>query len=234
GSGSTWRRCWTWSRPRPRRPGTGSTRGASTGGWSAGRVPPPRVPRGGAGVAAAPVSPPELRARLLAALRMRGYLDEIARQRSEMDGLRRQMDALAGRMAEDLRVAGGIQRSLLPPPVEHPRLDLAREYIPFREIGGDYYDFVPLREQALALAVGDVMGKGVSAALLAATLKASVRSQLQTGEISWSGLVSPINRLFSEVPPGGLFASLFFGVFDASGRSFAYVNGGHVHPFVVR
>jgi serine phosphatase RsbU (regulator of sigma subunit) len=181
-----------------------------------------------------PVSPSEMRARVMAALRMRGYLDEIARQKSEMEDLRRQMDALAHRMAEDLRLAGGIQRSLLPPPVEHTHLDLAREYIPFRDIGGDYYDFVPLGPPGLALAVGDVMGKGVPAALLAATLKASVRSHLQTGEGSWTELVSRINRMFWEVTPAGLFASLFFGVFDGGGRTLDYVNAGHFYPFVVR
>lgn len=180
-----------------------------------------------------PVSPAEMQARVMAALRMRGYLDEIARQKAEMEDLRRQMDALAHRMAEDLRLAGGIQRSLLPPPVEHKHLDLAREYMPFREIGGDYYDFVPLGTQGLALAVGDVMGKGVPAALLAATLKASVRSHLQTGEPSWTELVCRINRLFWEVTPAGLFASLFFGVVDAGGRTLDYVNAGHFYPFVV-
>jgi sigma-B regulation protein RsbU (phosphoserine phosphatase) len=204
--------------------------------WS--ELPPGR--RAGAVLAKAdelvvgPASPAELRARVQAALRMRGYLDEIARQRAEMDDLRRQMDRLAHRMAEDLRLAGGIQRSLLPPPVEHKHLDLAREYMPFRDIGGDYYDFVPLGPQGLALAVGDVMGKGVPAALLAATLKASVRSQLQTGESSWSELVSRINRMFWEVTPSGLFASLFFGVFDATGRRLDYVNAGHFYPFVLR
>jgi serine phosphatase RsbU (regulator of sigma subunit) len=181
-----------------------------------------------------PVSPAEMQARVMGALRMRGYLDEIARQKAEMEDLRRQMDALAHRMAEDLRLAGGIQRSLLPPPVEHKHLDLAREYMPFRDIGGDYYDFVPLGgPQGLALAVGDVMGKGVPAALLAATLKASVRSHLQTAEGSWTELVSRINRLFWEVTPAGLFASLFFGVFDAGGRTLDYVNAGHFYPFVV-
>jgi serine phosphatase RsbU (regulator of sigma subunit) len=181
-----------------------------------------------------PASPAEVQARVLAAMRMRGYLDEIARQKAEMEDLRRQMDTLAHRMAEDLRLAGGIQRSLLPPPVEHKHLDLAREYMPFRDIGGDYYDFVPLGSAGLALAVGDVMGKGVPAALLAATLKASVRSHLQTGEPSWSELVSRINRMFWEVTPAGLFASLFFGVFDPGGRTLDYVNAGHFHPFVLR
>lgn len=180
------------------------------------------------------IGPAEARARVRATLRLSGYLGEIARHKAELSALRRQMDVQARRMAEDLRLASGIQRSLLPPPVEHTHLDLAREFLPYRDIGGDYYDFVPLGAPGLALALGDVMGKGVPAALLAATLKASVRSHLQTGEGSWQELVSRINRMFWEVTPVGLFASLFFGVVDASGRVLDYVNAGHFHPFVLR
>jgi serine phosphatase RsbU (regulator of sigma subunit) len=176
----------------------------------------------------------EARARVRATLRLGRYLGEIAGHKAELALLRRQMDVQARRMAEDLRLASGIQRSLLPAPVDHPHLEIAREFLPYREIGGDYYDFVPLGAAGMALALGDVMGKGVPAALLAATLKASVRSHLQTGEGSWQELVSRINRMFWEVTPVGLFASLFFGVVDAAGRVLDYVNAGHFHPFVLR
>jgi serine phosphatase RsbU (regulator of sigma subunit) len=180
------------------------------------------------------VPPAELRARVRATLRLGRYLGEIARHKAELNALRRQMDVQARRMAEDLRLASGIQRSLLPAPVDHPHLEIAREFLPYRDIGGDYYDFVPLGAAGMALALGDVMGKGVPAALLAATLKASVRSHLQTGEGSWQELVSRINRMFWEVTPVGLFASLFFGVVDATGRVLDFVNAGHFHPFVLR
>ena len=180
------------------------------------------------------VPPAEARARVSATLRLGRYLGEIAGHKAELALLRRQMDVQARRMAEDLRLASGIQRSLLPAPVDHPHLEIAREFLPYREIGGDYYDFVPLGAAGMALALGDVMGKGVPAALLAATLKASVRSHLQTGEGSWQELVSRINRMFWEVTPVGLFASLFFGVVDAAGRVLDYVNAGHFHPFVLR
>lgn len=179
------------------------------------------------------VAPAEARARVRATLRLSRYLGEIAVHKAELVALRRQMDVQARRMAEDLRLASGIQRSLLPAPVDHPHLEIAREFLPYRDIGGDYYDFVPLGGAGMALALGDVMGKGVPAALLAATLKASVRSHLQTGEGSWQELVSRINRMFWEVTPVGLFASLFFGVVDAAGRALDYVNAGHFHPFVL-
>ena len=137
-------------------------------------------------------------------------------------------------MAEELRLASNVQRSLLPAPVQHARLELAREFIPFREIGGDYYDFLTLGPHRLALAIGDVMGKGVPAALLSANLKASVRAQLQTGERTPADLVARVNRLFWDLTPNGLFASLFFAVFDLEAGTLEYVNAGHHYPFVVR
>ena len=83
-------------------------------------------------------------------------------------------------MAEELRLASQVQRGLLPPPLDHPRLDLAAEFIPVREIGGDYYDVFPLDSDRLAVTLGDVMGKGVPAALLAANLKACLRAHVET------------------------------------------------------
>ncbi|HEY7513715.1 MAG TPA: PP2C family protein-serine/threonine phosphatase [Vicinamibacteria bacterium] len=182
-------------------------------------------------------SPPgdeELMSRLRRALRFRDCVEELSRKNTELETLYHRLETLAGRMAEELRLAGNVQRSLLPAPVQHARLELAREFIPFREIGGDYYDFLPLGPHRLALAIGDVMGKGVPAALLSANLKASVRAQLQGGEVSPADLVVRVNRLFWDLTPNGLFASLFFAVFDLEAGSLEYVNAGHHYPFVVR
>jgi|RhiMetdeSRZDD1v2_1073273.scaffolds.fasta_scaffold10982_10 serine phosphatase RsbU (regulator of sigma subunit) len=176
----------------------------------------------------------ELLSRLRRALRFRECVEELSRKNAELETLYHRLETLAGRMAEELRLAGNVQRSLLPAPVQHARLELAREFIPFREIGGDYYDFLTLGPHRLALAIGDVMGKGVPAALLSANLKASVRAQLQSGELSPGDLVSRVNRLFWDLTPNGLFASLFFAVFDLEAGTVEYVNAGHHYPFVVR
>jgi serine phosphatase RsbU (regulator of sigma subunit) len=176
----------------------------------------------------------ELLSRLRRALRFRDCVEELSRKNAELETLYHRLETLAGRMAEELRLAGNVQRSLLPAPVQHARLELAREFIPFREIGGDYYDFLPLGPHRLALAIGDVMGKGVPAALLSANLKASVRAQLQGGELLPADLVVRVNRLFWDLTPNGLFASLFFGVFDLEAGTLDYVNAGHHYPFVVR
>ena len=176
----------------------------------------------------------ELVSRLRRALRFRDCVEELSRKNAELETLYHRLETLAGRMAEELRLASNVQRSLLPAPVQHARLELAREFIPFREIGGDYYDFLTLGPHRLALAIGDVMGKGVPAALLSANLKASVRAQLQSGEVSPADLVVRVNRLFWDLTPNGLFASLFFAVFDLEAGIVDYVNAGHHYPFVVR
>jgi sigma-B regulation protein RsbU (phosphoserine phosphatase) len=82
--------------------------------------------------------------------------------------------------------------------------------------------------------VGDVMGKGISAALLAASLLAAVRSQLQGEGWALADAVSRVNRLFWEVTPPGLFATLFVAVFDLEAGEVEFVNAGHHYPFRVQ
>ena len=178
--------------------------------------------------------PDALLARVRRALRTRAGLRELARKNAELEALYGRLESLAGRMAEELRLAAHLQRSLLPPALQHPHLDVAREFLPFREIGGDYYDLIPLGPDRIAFAIGDVMGKGVPAALLAANLKACLRAQLQAGEVAPGQLVGRVNRLFWEVTPKGLFASLVFALFDFAEETLHYVNAGHDYPFVVR
>ncbi len=136
----------------------------------------------------------ELLSRLRRALRFRDCVEELSRKNAELQALYHRLETLAGRMAEELRLAGNVQRSLLPAPVQHPRLDLAREFIPFREI----------------------------------------RAQLQGAGLPPADLVARVNRLFWDLTPNGLFASLFFAVFDLEAGALEYVNAGHHYPFVVR
>jgi serine phosphatase RsbU (regulator of sigma subunit) len=179
-------------------------------------------------------TPDWLRARLRAALRLRGFVTELSRKNTELETLYARLESLAGRMAEELRLASNIQRSLMPPPPDHPHLEIAREFIPFREIGGDFYDLVMIDANRLAFAIGDVMGKGVPAALLAASLKACLRARLLSGSDSISEILEGVNRVFWEVSPPGVFATLFFALFDMEHGKIDYVNAGHHYPFVVR
>src|SRR5262245_19194009 len=174
-----------------------------------------------------------LLARLRNTLRARGVVEELQRKNAELQLAQERAETMTRRMSEEMRLAAHLQRSLLPPPLQHDRFELAREFLPVREIGGDYLDLVPLGADRFALALGDVMGKGVPAALLTGTLKAGLRAQLALGDATPCELVARVNRLFCEVTPKGLFASLFFGVLDLDGGRLDSVHAGHDHPFVV-
>jgi phosphoserine phosphatase RsbU/P len=165
---------------------------------------------------------------------LQGALAELARKNAEIESLSARLEGMAGRMAEELRLASRIQRTLLPAPLAHPRLDLAAEFLPAREIGGDYYDAILLERGRLALALGDVMGKGVPAALLAANLKACLRAHVQAGAPAPAEILVRVNRLFRDVTPKGLFATLFFAVLDFEASTLEYVNAGHEPGLLVR
>jgi sigma-B regulation protein RsbU (phosphoserine phosphatase) len=180
------------------------------------------------------LGPEVLLARIRTALRVRAVLGELARKNAELEVVSARLQKLAGRMADELRIASQVQRALLPPPLVHPRLDLAAEFIPAREIGGDYYDVIPLDRGRLAVSLGDVMGKGVPAALLAANLKACLRVHVEAGGDDPAKTIARVNRVFWDVTPKGLFATLFFGVFDFGRGTLRYVNAGHEPAVLVR
>ena len=161
-------------------------------------------------------------------------LAELARKNAALESLSARLEGMTRRMAEELRLASRIQRTLLPPPLAHPRLDLAAEFLPAGEIGGDYYDAIPLERGRLALALGDVMGKGVPAALLAANLKACLRAHVQAGAPAPAEILVRANHLFREVTPKGLFATLFLAVLDFEASTLDYVNAGHEPGLLVR
>jgi sigma-B regulation protein RsbU (phosphoserine phosphatase) len=159
---------------------------------------------------------------------VRGVLGELARKNAELETVSQRLEKLAGRMAEELRLASRFQRALLPPPLHHPRLELAAEFIPVREIGGDYYDVIPLAGGRIAVTLADVMGKGVPAALLAANLKACLRAHVHVAADEDPGeTIGRVNRIFWDVTPKGLFATLLFGIFDFEAGTLSYVNAGH-------
>jgi serine phosphatase RsbU (regulator of sigma subunit) len=175
-----------------------------------------------------------LLARIRTALRTRSVLAELARKNAELEEVSARLQRLAGRMADELRLATQVQRALLPGPLHHRRLELAAEFIPAREIGGDYYDVIPLDGDRLAVCLGDVMGKGVPAALLAANLRACLRAQAEADGNDPARCIAHVNRLFWDATPKGLFATLFFGVFDFDRGTLSYVNAGHEPGVLLR
>ncbi|MEM7354563.1 MAG: SpoIIE family protein phosphatase [Acidobacteriota bacterium] len=131
------------------------------------------------------------------------------------------------RMEEQLRVGAKIQRTLLPS--ESPQIegyDIFGATRPCFEIGGDYYDFIPLSEHRLAIIIADIAGKGVGAALLMAALQASMRALIQTAPEP-PILVERLSKVLYENSPANRFATLFYGELDFERHVFEYVSGGH-------
>ena len=138
------------------------------------------------------------------------------------------------RLEEDLRHANAIQQMLLPgDPPKIPGLRLAGVSHPARDVGGDYYDFIELGNNRWGIAVGDVSGKGMPAALTMANLQAAVRGFANTST-SASQCVSAVNKLLGSSTNSKTFVTLFYAVYDSNLRTLTYSNAGHNPPFRFR
>jgi sigma-B regulation protein RsbU (phosphoserine phosphatase) len=132
------------------------------------------------------------------------------------------------RLEEELRIARDIQMSLLPSgPVTFPGLAVSAMCRPAREVGGDYYDFMPLGEHRLGVLVADVSGKGPSAALYMAELKGLILSLSQVYE-SPKRLLLELNRILSaNLLDNRTFITMIYAVLDLEARTVTYVRAGH-------
>ncbi len=101
-------------------------------------------------------------------------------------------------------------------------------------VGGDYYDFLALPNGDLGIAIGDVSGKGIAAALLMASLQASLRGQALVGQGDLAQLMANVNQLVYDATPTNRYATFFYGQFQWRNRVFRYVNAGHNAPIVLR
>ncbi len=138
------------------------------------------------------------------------------------------------RMREELRMAKEIQQRLLPAvPEDTPGYELAAVSVPARDVGGDYYDFIPLGDGNLAVALGDVSGKGLPASLLMANLQAALRGQALFEE-SPAACARRVNRMLHCCTDPHLFATLFLGMLDMELHRLDTCNAGHERPLLCR
>jgi len=135
----------------------------------------------------------------------------------------------------ELEIAHEVQERLFPqeyPPV--PGVVYAGACRPALGVGGDYYDFIARLSNRLGIAIGDVSGKGIPAALLMATLRAYLRGQTAGHEANLAGLMGNLNRLVYESSAPNRYATFFYGEYDPDTSRLVYVNAGHNPPIVVR
>src|SRR6516165_3950583 len=138
-------------------------------------------------------------------------------------------------LRKDLEGAKDVQQAFFPPrSLSIPCISCETFYQPTYGIGGDYYDLLSLQGGRWGIAIGDVSGKGIGAALLMASLQASLRAQALHSHLDLSTLIGDVNRLVYQSSPTHFFASLFYGEYEPATRVLNYVNAGHNSPIVVR
>jgi sigma-B regulation protein RsbU (phosphoserine phosphatase) len=136
-------------------------------------------------------------------------------------------------MEHELETAREVQQRLFPQSLpDIPRLEYAASCRTARAVGGDYYDFLPLPGGRFALAIADVSGKGVPAALLMASVHASTRAYSQNHDVA--AVAAAVNRQLGEASPENCFATFFYAIFDPATRRLTYSNCGHNPPVVLR
>jgi serine phosphatase RsbU (regulator of sigma subunit) len=139
------------------------------------------------------------------------------------------------RAAHELEIAKQVQARLFPQALPQVQtLEYAGICVQAREVGGDYYDFLSLGRNRLGLALADISGKGIAAALIMANLQANLRTQ---SAIAWDEpqrFLKSVNDLFYENTAENAYASLFFGAYDDDTRRLRYANCGHLCALLLR
>ncbi len=139
------------------------------------------------------------------------------------------------RVNREIEIAREVQERLFPQ--EMPKLpgaSIAGHCRPAQGVGGDYYDVFPLQDGRLGLAIGDVSGKGISAALLMASLRASLRGVTLDNPRDFAKLMDKVNRLVYEASADNRYATFFFGALNPVTRTLDCVNAGHNAPLILR
>jgi sigma-B regulation protein RsbU (phosphoserine phosphatase) len=137
------------------------------------------------------------------------------------------------RLESELAMARRVMENLLPRKTPQiAGLDIAALNQPWSEIGGDYYDFIPIDSERWGIAIGDVAGKGASAALLVSALRASLHS-LARNELALRSIFRKAHRFFQESFADGDFVTLFYAEMDVSVGRLIYINAGHPPPLLI-
>jgi sigma-B regulation protein RsbU (phosphoserine phosphatase) len=149
------------------------------------------------------------------------------------------------RLESELEIAREVQAQLFPRAApEVPGLALFGVCKAARMVSGDYYDFLKLGDNRVCLVLGDVSGKGISAALLMAAIQSALRAQFYDGvapaggshisAFSTAAVVSRLNLQLYENTPREKYVTFFFAVYDATTRILTYTNAGHLPPVLLR
>jgi len=146
------------------------------------------------------------------------------------------------RIHREIEIAREVQERFLPQSYpEIPGVELAGACRPAQGVGGDYYDFIAMKSLdgaggngSLGIAIGDISGKGISAALLMASLRASLRGLTRNSDGNLARMMAEVNELVYEASTSNRYATFFFAQLDPATRRLTYVNAGHNAPALLR
>ncbi len=140
------------------------------------------------------------------------------------------------KLEKELELARSIQVALLPKkPPEIKGATFAALSVPARQVGGDYYDFFELPDGRVALVVADVSGKGMPAAILTATIRASLRMEAHVHpDLPVNELMAAVNAWACKDTSNNMFVTMFFAIYDPESRTFEYSNAGHLPPLLFK
>jgi sigma-B regulation protein RsbU (phosphoserine phosphatase) len=152
----------------------------------------------------------------------------------ETQRLRKEAEA-AQLILQELEIAREVQQHLLPQDLPAiSGLDFAGYCRSAKFVGGDYYDFLPMRDGGFLFTLGDVSGKGIAAAVLMASIQASLRSQVVRPPDSIASLMGDFNKAVYSFSTADKYSTLFCGLLNVGSGKLIYVNAGQVRPMVMR
>lgn len=137
------------------------------------------------------------------------------------------------RIKKELEVASEMQKMLFPTDLpSDKRIDLAATHRARHEVGGDYYDFIPLNDEEFIVCIADVSGKGISAAMLMANFQATIRTLYNYQRFDLEFLIEELNKKVMRSAKGEKFITFFIAQYNSTTRRLKYVNAGHNHPIL--
>lgn len=137
------------------------------------------------------------------------------------------------RIRKELEVASEMQKLLFPSDLPSDRkMDISAKYTSRHEVGGDYYDFIPLGGDEYIICIADVSGKGIGAAMLMANFQATIRTLFSYQRFALDFLIHELNKKVLKSAKGEKFITFFIAHYNAATRRMQYINAGHNHPFI--
>ncbi len=147
-------------------------------------------------------------------------------------------EAIEGqRIAEQMRLGGVVQRRMIPEKAPlMPGLDIAATYIPCFDVGGDFYDFLQISDNCFAVAIADVIGKGIPAAIMMSLFRGAVRAYADTehDKCNIDRIIGKLNKTACGECKDGEFVALFYAVVDVKEKTITYCNCGHEPAVLIR